>query len=574
MDYSKLSDSTLKALKKGKPLDVSKLSDDEVRELSGAQKTPEPVSKTESFLRGAAQGGSLGFADEMTGGGEAALDKILGKNGDLADLYRQHRDESRANYKAAEEENPMTSLAGNLAGGLVTPIPFGEAKTMGEIALNGAKIGAAAGLGSGEADLTKGQIGKAGGEMLRGAGTGAAIGGVVGGLGKLGGVVAKSTPGRAFAEGMKGNDLVGKEARQKIGDELVQFAGKAGDDIQSELSGAAKNKMSILRDADASGQKLDISDLLNKIYPEEVNKLPDSFTAKGDAARASLNEPIERAKTLGKGIDIDQNKLMQEITGNPDLTHMDIPPQQPLEMTPTQIDSFRRALANLGFEQDLKDDQVVALAKRMSGKVGEQANEQIPGLGDANKKIKNLIGAQDIFNIGNGLDELGNQTKLTPLLQRLESDTLSSDVARSKFGKGIEALKSASPELGEKIEQQGTDLAEKYDLARDINKPISMTGNPLEMSKRLSGKVANVAGVGIGKLANTPIAQIAKTPFSAMPEYINALSAKLEAKGSKFAPMVKNLATESEPKRKAIIFSLMQQPAFRQAIESSDDENE
>jgi len=54
----------------------------------------------ESLLRGGAQGASFGFADEITGGLEAAGDVISSpsKFAQLAELYRQHRDESRQNY--------------------------------------------------------------------------------------------------------------------------------------------------------------------------------------------------------------------------------------------------------------------------------------------------------------------------------------------------------------------------------------------------------------------------------------------------------------------------------------------
>lgn len=556
MDYSKLSDDTLKALKEGKQLDYSKLSNDEVQELSSAQKAPTPVSKTESALRGAAQGATFGFADELTGALEAlATDKP----------YAQARDESRANYKAAEEENPMTYMGGSLAGGLAVPLPFGGAKTLGQLALRGGAYGAAAGLGAGEADLTKGEVGKAGLETLKGAGIGALGSTALAGLGKAGEALADSNVGKSFKEGLAGNNLVGKTARQKIGDELVDFAGKTGQDIQGELSQAAKNKMSLLKTADESGQKLDITDLLNKTYPEEAANLPKSFTSEGDAARRALNEPIDRAK--GSEVKDTLSSLMDEVYG-PNPTASDA---AKVEMSPTDIDSFRRALGRLGFEKDLKDDQVVALAKRMSGKIGDKANTEVEGLGDVNKKISNLIDAQDTFNIGNGLDELGNQTKLTPLLQRLESDSVSSDVARSKFGQGIESLKNASPELGNRVEQKATELANRYDLARDINKNVSFTGNPVEMAKRLSARGSNVAGFATNKVAGSMPGEMASAAFKAAPEYINSMATRLEAKGSKFAPILKNIANESEPKRKALMFGLMQQPAFREDIKSSDE---
>lgn len=555
MDYSKLSDATLKALKEGKTLDYSKLSDDELNELKGAAKPEhaEPVSKTESFLRGIGQGASLGFADELTGAIESLVtDKT----------YDQARDESRANYRSAEEENPLTFLGGNIAGGVLTPIPgMGAAKGIGQVALKGAQLGAVGGLGASEKDITNPDILK---DIAMGAGLGGTLAGGTAAIGKGISALGGTTIGKSFKEGLKGNILVGKGNRQKIGDELVQFAGETGEGIQKSLKDEAANKMGILKDAEAGGQKLDVTDLLNRLYPEEKAQLPKSYTSEGDAARRKLDEPFKRAMGKaeeGASVDDDLSKLMSETFAEkgPAVPHI----EQKFEMTPTEIDSFRRGLANLGYEADLKDSQVVALAKRMAGKASTKANAEIEGLGPSNEKIQNLIEAQDIFNIGSGLDELGNQKQLTPLLQRLESDSVSSDVARSKFDKGITALKQAEPEMGTNVENRARELAERYDIARDINKPITISR---EGAKRALTIGANPLGYAAGKIADTIPGKIVSRTVNATPEFMNSMATKLEAKGSKFGPVLRKLAAESDQKRKAMMFSLMQQPAFREAI--------
>lgn len=63
----------------------------------------EKKSKTESFARGLAQSGSLGFADEITAGAESLFtDKP----------YEQAIQESREQYKLAQQENPKMYKAG------------------------------------------------------------------------------------------------------------------------------------------------------------------------------------------------------------------------------------------------------------------------------------------------------------------------------------------------------------------------------------------------------------------------------------------------------------------------------
>jgi hypothetical protein len=103
-------------------------------------------SMLESGVRGLAQGVTFGHADEITGALESALtDKT----------YKQARDESRANYKRAKEENPKTFLASEVAGGvaplLIPGANLGVAGARGAIGL-GAAAGGLSAEGNSEAD--------------------------------------------------------------------------------------------------------------------------------------------------------------------------------------------------------------------------------------------------------------------------------------------------------------------------------------------------------------------------------------------------------------------------------------
>ena len=100
-------------------------------------------SKTESFVRGAAQGASMGFADEITAAGEALFtDKP----------YTQAREESRAAYTEAKEANPKTSFVGEMGGAAATAlIPGLGEMTVPKMLTQGALYG----TGMSEADLTK-----------------------------------------------------------------------------------------------------------------------------------------------------------------------------------------------------------------------------------------------------------------------------------------------------------------------------------------------------------------------------------------------------------------------------------
>ena len=136
----------------------------------------EAPSQLESGLRGAAQGLTFGFADEISGGVQA-----LFSDSPFMDAYRKHRDESREEFKAAQEANPKSYFAGELVGGMAVPLPGAAAlKTgstlakVGKGAAMGAGFGAASAAGSTEESLTSK-------EGLKDVATGATVGGVIGG---------------------------------------------------------------------------------------------------------------------------------------------------------------------------------------------------------------------------------------------------------------------------------------------------------------------------------------------------------------------------------------------------------
>lgn len=181
-----------------------------------------PVSMLESGIRGAAQGASMGFADEITGALEAAkdvatTDKTLA---DLPNLYTQRRDESRKAYDVARESNPGVSMASEMAGGLLSTIGSGGVGAgIKGAALAGAKAGSLYGLGAAEGTAK---------EQLEAA----AIGGATGGLGGAAitgiGKVASPVVLRHFAERKAVGAL--KDAPNEVRKAIQYLPGKSDDE--------------------------------------------------------------------------------------------------------------------------------------------------------------------------------------------------------------------------------------------------------------------------------------------------------------------------------------------------------
>lgn len=173
---------------------------------------------------GVAQGGTMGFVDELGGTVASFLPAALGgvpessvKIGPAAmpsatdtaaefqaksDLiesmanaptsYELVRDRIRAEQKQAKEQQGGAYMAGDIAGGVAGSIAGNILLPGGGALARGAAEGAAAGLGTSEADLLKGEVGKAAADT--------ALGGAVGGAaGAIGGAVARRLPGAAQA---------------------------------------------------------------------------------------------------------------------------------------------------------------------------------------------------------------------------------------------------------------------------------------------------------------------------------------------------------------------------------------
>jgi hypothetical protein len=133
----------------------------------------------ESLARGAKQGITFGFGDEISGAAAAtghvigrsarraregniipdSLDEIGQELEGIAAAYRKGRDEIRDEDAAADRANPGTFAAGEIGGALVpAALTGGAGLTLRGAAAVGAAEGAAAGLGNSRAELTDGDV--------------------------------------------------------------------------------------------------------------------------------------------------------------------------------------------------------------------------------------------------------------------------------------------------------------------------------------------------------------------------------------------------------------------------------
>lgn len=208
------------------------------------EKTPEPTTfdKIKEGAGAAAQGGlqgiTFGFGDELKGLVGALVGRgYKGRDASFMDDYRTVRDEARRDRAHAEEKHPVLYNGALVGSALLTP--GASAKTAGGLLKSAVLGGGAYGLGSSEADVTKGDVLGAAKDTGVGAGLGLA-----GGLALKGGAalaqkgaqkltnVARAATAKGEAMAQKPIDAAIRSASGALGGE--SSAGNRAIDVLSE----------------------------------------------------------------------------------------------------------------------------------------------------------------------------------------------------------------------------------------------------------------------------------------------------------------------------------------------------
>jgi len=256
-----------------------------------------PLDELESGARGALQGATLGYADELHGLGGALADKLTGKEGSFGDLYRATRDEHRRLDAAHKAAHPNYYGGGELMGALATApvVPGGVLGSM--------VYGAGAGLGGSTADLTKGEYGRAALDTGIGAGAGALAHGVASGFGWLGkkaagkaaeleAGLAESAANKAAAETAIARSEAGRSAQEVVRaiEKIEEFKDAAPEVYQHLVENGT------LRDLQREYMQKAATDLGGKVAARDAAAQALRETAESEADRAAAR--LAESKSL------------------------------------------------------------------------------------------------------------------------------------------------------------------------------------------------------------------------------------------------------------------------------------
>lgn len=313
MDYSKFSSDTLDKISRNEPLDYSKLTDAELEEISKFKSAPavsqQVPSMTESALRGAAQGLTFGFADEL----QAKTEQLLG-----GEDYDTRIKQIREDYRRAEEENPVSYYGANFGSGFLMPIGAvgGFAKgasllgKIGKSAASGGAIGAVTGAGTSEGE-TAGEVAK---DIAIGGAAGAVAaplleGGISAAMRLAKGATSKvgalRDVGDFYKYGKEGVALTGSDNLRNVTDTGLQTIENK---LIPELEQALKVKNQIYAEGKeaslAAGKSTDIArleqlvDTAEKagVDPRQIEKLRRELARLGKKTEVDVTDPAEYQK--------------------------------------------------------------------------------------------------------------------------------------------------------------------------------------------------------------------------------------------------------------------------------------
>lgn len=546
----------------------------------------EEPSTLSDFVSAFGQGATLGISDEILGALEAAADVATTdkKLEDLYNLYRQHQKEEEQKYKEARERSPTATLTGELMGGFAVP-GLGSAGAIGKGAsiaskiargaAAGGAIGAATGLGKSEATIEQPEeLAK---ETLVSGGLGAGLGGIMSGTAALAGkIVEKAAPkveevlekyptgrlikkaysttkeGKGFASDESGNRIMdlGKQAQKEFGE---AFYGP-----ESPIAKTSKEIGSLFEEAGKKGGRVEAdSGLISKVeelFPD-VNSSSFKDATFGNDIRKLLNGEMSPQEAYNLGIRLQEKGVVGKAKMMSDTI---------AERETGELADMVKSAAKKATDEALGEERTRAAFDKF-----KQARQS------TSETIFNKGKPLEISNVFSGdYGTVGGKVKLDKELDTILTHIADPATTGDKARETIRVLEQRLNQLGE----QYPDL--KLDTKGMISKLKDVAMEKTIRSKILSNQGSGTVGSILGRLGEVSGYGGAATAgwLSKFPKWSNdqlvkgAQKLKLSKVPHLGAFLEDAIINNKGPAAKnAAIFSIMQNPEARKALEGSEE---
>lgn len=234
--------------------------------------------------------------------------------------------------------------------------------------------------------------------------------------------------------------------------------------------------------------------------------------------------------------------------------------------------NLKSQLAEMGYGSSL-GNFASSKAKNMAKMVDEVIQSRItdPTLKSAfvsgNKKMSDIQNASDLFG------EVGpkglNEKNINTFAEKLQSNS-------NKTSNMMNSLSKQLGDEGKALISQASQLADRRDISNALQGEGSVLGgfvNPSSMAVRGGAALGNITNKA--EKITKPVADFTKNMIRMPDESIRGVANKLRTSGnpnaSDFADKLDKII--QSPKRDRLLWSLSQQPAFRELVNKDDEQN-
>jgi hypothetical protein len=517
-----------------------------------------PRAKTaggESFLRGAGQGASLGFGDELYGV-VGAIVNPTGSDKPFADRYRESRDFARRKDATAQLDNPKLYGGGAVTGGIMSAIVPGAVAAKAGQAMNTVKgaaaIGGLTGAGMSDADPLKSsdELKRFGLDVGKGAATGAVF---QKGFQLLGKVANKFRP----SELEKTANIKTLKAAGYMGPEL-----KAMSEAEKQTAGRTLHDLGIVKAFDSLDDVATKAGAAKEKSGQAIGEALDSVDDLVARSKAAIDEgriggqlPPQAKANLKAAIDKQFQFNMSRIGQRIEKELIGPNGKNPLlkgEMAKLQgiADDFKA-----GGSLSMREGNVI---KGTQGKVTNFNSDTVPQA--FKKEVYDIIKTE--------IDDIVAKTgNLEGAVGRAEGKTLGNLDVAGRNKSVSDAFQQAKKEYG--VTKQTTDIAQRRLGQLQANREVSLTDTIAAVGGLATGNpVAPLALGGLNKLArqygDSVMAVSARKAARILERSPKALG--------KFADVLEAAAKRGGPALNATHLKLMKDPEYLRAL-SADGED-
>ena len=491
------------------------------RELAKRQAAAEAPSQLESKARGLAQGLSFGFADEaigvVTGGleglSETVSNFVSGKMefGDFKAAYQRNLEEARAADDAAEEANPNSFMAGEVAGALGSGLATGGAGLAGRGVMGAVKLGAGLGglaaAGASDASLIDGEVGQLAKDTALGASIGAATGVAGEGISKALTAAGKSQLAQKLT-------MVAKNKISPSG--VAAFINKAGKGNKKKAFSTEVNKN--VKDAVEGLQKrgvlsTDRGELLG-MDPQEIHnivmkdnktlgksieniiEMTDNAGVDFGSNKLGIKSMRETVKSIKKSAGSDE--LKTAATNVEDLLKKDIFKASDLVGIKRELDSLIKSGGTL---KGISATRNTAL-KDMRSKIKVALEDQVEVASKNSPLIKEELEASGTHTFAELNDHFGDTAVLAPTLK--DAFALTEEAAGA-----FEAL-SINDQIGDLFKLDGVTSAITRGAGKAAGSLVGPTAKGIGAAGRGVDNAVGITGRAAGKYAGKTARKVAE----------------------------------------------------------------